>query len=182
MSQLSKVEPLSVTVSPPQEIEQAVQVLFPPHIPEKWEALDKLEAYMHTLPHFYGEVTERGTPGLYSREIIMPTGSVFTSRIHKVEHQFIVSEGSVVVYNTLDDTTLQYKAGDHGHTRVGTRRVLYIIERCKWTTFHPTDKIKEGFELLTEEEKKSIFNEIFCEIIQEYSNPFMEDLNKGVFV
>lgn len=165
------------------ELQPIVDIIFNPnHKPKIWAAIDKLECAISKLPRMYGELIEKGTPGLYSRTLIMPKGMVCTSKIHKTHHQFIISGGLVRVYNALDDSDITFQAGDHGITKIGTRRVLYCFEETKWTTFHPTDRIKEGFDLLDEDEKNIIFNEVFADIIEDYNNPLLEEFNDGIFI
>jgi hypothetical protein len=77
----------------------------------------------------------RFTPGLYIREIFMPAGSVLTSRIHKFEHPFVISQGVISVWS-LNEGTVRYKAPHTGITLPGTRRVLLAHEDTIWTTFH----------------------------------------------
>ena len=83
-------------------------------------------------------VIHRFTPGMYSREIMMPAGSLITSKIHRTEHQFVVLSGLCRVYNAEDDSFLELSAGHVGITYPGTRRVLYMLEDTRWVTFHPT--------------------------------------------
>lgn len=100
------------------------------------------------------------TSGLYSREILMPAGSIVTSKIHKTEHQFVVSQGSLWVYSDNDGP--QYiQAPFHGVTRPGTRRLLVIETDTIWTTFHPTH--------LTDVE------EIERTILEPYKNPLLPE-------
>lgn len=165
------------------EIAEPIKLIFNPKCtPQLWNAVDRIEFGISKLERAYGEVTERGTPGLYSREILMPAGMLCTSKIHKTHHQFIVSEGAATVYNTLDDSTVIYKSGDHGITLPGTRRVLYIHETCRWTIFHPSNKIKKGFERLSKSEQQVIFDSIFADLTQEYNNPYLENFDDGIFI
>ena len=78
------------------------------------------------------------TPGLYTRQIFMPAGSLVVSRIHLFEHPFIVSRGVVSVYDGEEIVTMT--APFQGVTNPGTKRVLYVHEDTIWTTFHVTDK------------------------------------------
>jgi hypothetical protein len=166
-----------------EELEKILNTITHPNKRKaKWEAVNQLEQCIATLPRMFGEVTERGTPGLYTREIFMPAGMLCTSRIHKVKHQFIVSKGSCTVYNTLDDTTTLLTAPYHGITEIGTRRVLYIHEDCVWTTTHPTDRINFDFDDLNSIEKQVIFDQIMGDIIQSYYNPLIENFDEGVLV
>lgn len=103
--------------------------------------LDRLESAM--LGAARAGVTEpielplvhRFTPGLYTREIFMPAGTLLTSRIHKTEHPFVVLTGKVSVY--IPGEGVEHIEAPHvGVTQPGTRRVLYIHEDCRWLTFH----------------------------------------------
>lgn len=79
------------------------------------------------------------TPGLYTRTIFMPAGTLLTSRIHLYEHPFVISQGVVEVRD--DDGGWQSLRAPHiGVTKPGTRRVLRIIEDAVWTTFHVTNE------------------------------------------
>lgn len=153
-----------------------------PKTTAKWDAIDKIEEYMITRPREYGELAERGTPGMYSRELFMPEGMLLTSRIHKTCHQFIISEGAVTVYNTVTDMDELLQAPYHGITYPGTRRCLYIHEGTRWTTFHPTSRITPDFFNLNDEEKQLIFDSVMGDIIQDYYNPLIVDFNEGIFI
>lgn len=76
------------------------------------------------------------TPGLYVRTILMPAGSLLTSRIHKTRHPFVVLAGRAEVYIPGVGTQM-IEAPYFGVTEPGTRRLLYIHEDCVWATFHP---------------------------------------------
>lgn len=80
-------------------------------------------------------VVHRFVPGVYAREIFMPAGTRLTSQIHKTEHFYVVLSGVVDVY--IPGVGIQRLAAGHvGITIPGTRRVLNIIEDCRWITFH----------------------------------------------
>jgi len=166
-----------------EELQTLTKVIFnKPKAVSKWSAIDELEGYMSTQPREYGELTERGTPGLYSRELFMPKGMLCTSRIHKTCHQFIVSEGSVTVYNTVTDETELIVAPYHGITYPSTRRVLFLNEDTRWITFHPTSRIGFDFLGLNNEEKQHIFDSIMGDILQTYYNPLILNFDEGVFI
>jgi len=83
------------------------------------------------------------TPGLYSRHIFMPKGSVVMSKIHKTEHPYVISKGRAHVFIEGIGWNV-YTAPFIGITKPKTRRVLFIEEDCIWTTFHVTDKTDVG--------------------------------------
>jgi len=104
-----------------------------PNIDQK---IDVLEALMlANFPEVKCDLVHRFTPGLYTREIFMPAGSLITSKIHNTEHPFVVSKGVVSVFTDADGEVL-IKAPHCGITKPGTRRVLYVHEDCVWLTFH----------------------------------------------
>lgn len=82
-------------------------------------------------------VTHRFVPGLYAREFFVPKDSVVTSKIHKTEHLFTVSKGSMSVY-TEEGGVVRITAPFTGVTKPGTRRIGYTHEDTVWTTYHPT--------------------------------------------
>ena len=137
---------------------------------EKDNILDELEVSM--LEN--GEpvlclTTHKFTDGMYIREIFMPAGSLITSKIHKTEHPYIVSYGKVAVSidgNDWDEITSPYT----GITKPGTRRVLYILEDCIWTTFHRVDDMKSEYNDLNDDEKEYIVKEIEEKILEPHLN------------
>jgi hypothetical protein len=102
------------------------------------DKIDELESYMMDYPPVNCPLDHIFTPGLYTRTIFMPAGSLITSLIHKTEHQFIISAGIVLV--KIREGEWQRLAAPYiGVTKPGTRRILYIEVDCLWTTCHATD-------------------------------------------
>lgn len=102
------------------------------------DQIDQLEAVMQNYAPVDCPLRHQFTPGMYSRTIFMPKNTLITSLVHKTEHQFVVSQGTVFV--KVNETEWQkITAPFVGVTKPGTRRVLFIEEDCTWTTFHPVD-------------------------------------------
>ena len=99
--------------------------------------IDRLESAMTQLPRAVMPLVHTFTPGLYTRQITMPAGSLVVSLTHKTEHPFIISKGMVSVWTENNGVKLLV-APYQGVTKPGTRRILYVHEDCVWTTFHPT--------------------------------------------
>lgn len=106
--------------------------------------LDEIEiAMLETFPAVELPLVHRFTPGLYIREIFMPTGTLCTSKIHRTEHPYVVTRGKVSVF--IDRVGVEHIEGPHvGITKAGTRRLLYIHEDCTWLTFHPISEAESG--------------------------------------
>jgi hypothetical protein len=85
------------------------------------------------------------TPGLYSRRIFMPAGSMVNSKIHRTRHQFTVLQGAALVRDN-DGEWILIQAPHHGITEPGTRRSLFILMDMVWITFHPTLEGEETVE------------------------------------
>lgn len=79
----------------------------------------------------------RFAPGMYVREIFMPAGVWFTTRVHKTGHPFVIVSGLVSIYLGAGETQL-INGPFVGITEPGTRRVIYTHEDTKWITFHAT--------------------------------------------
>lgn len=120
------------------------------------------------------------TTGLYVRTILMPAGSLLTSRIHKTQHPFVVLAGRVEVYIPGVGTQL-IEAPYFGVTEPGTRRLLYIHDDCVWSTFHPLVADEDGeadearrLEMIEERiiERRELVDgktthQLYCELLDE---------------
>lgn len=74
------------------------------------------------------------TPGLYTRTIFMPAGSLVVSMTHNTRHPFIISTGEVDVISPEGSVT--HIAPYMGITQPGTKRFLHVKHDTTWTTFH----------------------------------------------
>lgn len=108
------------------------------------QELDALEARMleSGLPMVDLPLVHRFVPGLYAREILMPAGTLCTSQTHNTEHLYMVLSGHVRVF-IPGAGVVGLVAGDVGVTLPGTRRLLYIVEECRWVTCHPLSPEEE---------------------------------------
>ena len=139
-------------------------------IRENDDRLDELEvAMLENFEPVHCLTTHRFTDGMYIREIFMPAGSLITSKVHKTEHPYIVSYGKVAVSIDGDDWN-EITAPYTGITKPGTRRVLYILEDCIWTTFHRVDDMKSEYNNLNDDEKENIAKEIEEKILEPHIN------------
>lgn len=100
------------------------------------DRIDELERVMvENFDEIELPLVHRFTEGMYIREISMPAGSLVTSKIHKTNHPFTISKGKALV--SIDNGGwVELSAPYTGITQKGTRRVLYIVEDCIWTTYH----------------------------------------------
>lgn len=119
------------------------------------DRIDLFEAALLTAPQLPQLLFHRFTPGLYTRELYMLKGTLWTSEEHLTRHQYIVLEGCVSVFTETDGEVVI--SGPYiGITEPGTKRVLFIHENTRWITFHPTSisPIDDSEEAVAEAVKK----------------------------
>jgi len=131
-------------------------------------SIDELEfAMLDNFDPVICDVNHRFTEGMYVRETTMPTGALITSKIHKTQHQYFIMKGKAIVW--VDGVENILEAPYIGITEPGTRRVLYILEKCTWATSHPNPD-NETLEQLEER------------IIQKNDNPYLtEDMKNKIY-
>ncbi len=113
-------------------------------VAEMHAKIDDLESMLVCMPEPDHRTIHGFSRGLYSRTFVMPAGSIYTSKIHRTEHHFVVRRGLCSVLNVLTNTWEHLSTGHMGITKPGTRRVLVIHEETTWTTFHPTEETDLG--------------------------------------
>jgi hypothetical protein len=140
-------------------------------IRENDEIVDNIEAAIMQFPDelIEGPLVHKFTEGMYIREIFMPAGSLWTSKIHKTEHPYVVSHGKAAVSIDAQEW-YEITAPYTGITKPGTRRVLYILEDCIWTTFHRIDDMKSEYNDLNDDEKENIVKKIEEKILEPHVN------------
>lgn len=104
------------------------------------QAFDELELELirnHERVNF--EYVHRFTPGLYSREMFIPKGTVLGGAMHKTQHMFVISKGDISTW-CPDGKIVRMKAPFTGITEVGTRRLGFAHADTIMISFHATDK------------------------------------------
>lgn len=108
-------------------------------IPEYHKYIDAIEAQMQDIGTCEFEMTDFFCGGMYIRSIFIPAGSYLTSKIHKYEHTFFISQGNITIFTeTGGEETIE--APYLGVTKANTRRFARANTDVIWTTHHRTDK------------------------------------------
>lgn len=76
--------------------------------------------------------------GMYARVLPRPAGTVIVGKVHKREHFYICTKGSVQVY--MDDEVKTLNAGDILVSKPGTKRAVFALEDSVCMTVHRTRK------------------------------------------
>jgi hypothetical protein len=119
---------------------------FPVHgiSAEQFTNLQKIDIIEYALKQLPTEYTSdyplkhHFCNGVYIREILMPKGSLLTSKIHKTHHFAIIVSGDISVMT--NDKIIRYQGFQIFETSPGTKRALYAHEDTIWITVHPTAK------------------------------------------
>ena len=132
------------------------------------DRIDELElSIIQNLEKVECPLVHRFTEGMYIREIFMPKDSLITSKIHLTEHPFTISKGKVAV--CIDgDNWQEFEEPYTGITKSGTRRVLYVIEDCIWTTYHLNPNNEQDLEKIEDR------------IIEKHTNELIENYKKDL--
>jgi hypothetical protein len=74
----------------------------------------------------------------YVREIFLPKGMMFVTKIHKKTHPYFIMYGDVSVLT--ENGVIRLKGPYSGITQAGTKRVIYTHQDTTWITVHSTMK------------------------------------------
>lgn len=134
----------------------SVIIITPP--PKKpHDSLNKIFAMQDLIgqaPAVPMPVQDHFAPHIYVREIFMPAGTFVVGKMHKTEHFNIITQGIVRLIHD-DDSITEVSAGDVFTSKLGVKKVLYIVEDTRWLTVHPTDSVDPKileYELIIPEE------------------------------
>jgi len=105
--------------------------------------MDEIEEQMLQCEPVQCRVHHEFFGGYYLREIFMPKGTAITSMMHNTEHNFFILTGKVKVMDENNGIQI-LEAPYIGVTKMGTRRLLEIIDDCTWVTVHKTDVLPLG--------------------------------------
>jgi hypothetical protein len=123
------------------------------------EVIDVVESIMASHPQVECPLVHRFTNNMYIREVFVPAGTLLTSKIHKHEHPFVLSQGAITMWDGEKQVSISAPFG--GITKENTRRIVFVHEDCVFTTFHVTDK-------------KTV-EEVENEILIKHDNPLLDD-------
>jgi len=108
--------------------------------------IESVESQMLQLPQVDVPLTHMFAPGVYAREVVMPSDSFVIGHQHKTEHFNIILTGRATVM--MDGVVYEINAPAIIKSNENVRKILYIHEEMRWITIHPTketniDKLEE---------------------------------------
>jgi len=149
-----------------------------------------VEATMRKLPNVligdspqYLEVCplkETFADGCYIRELFMPKGMLFVTKIHKIKHPYFLLKGDCAILT--EEGAKRIKGPFSGITPAGTKRVIYTYEDTVWATVHVTNKtdpkeIEEDIIAKTYDEVPNMIIDVEAEEVK--ITGFIETIKKG---
>jgi quercetin dioxygenase-like cupin family protein len=129
-------------------------------IPEIDDITASMEAFIaeHDLQRVDPEPIHYQTDELYGRRLIVPTGTVFTTKVHKSDHIAICLRGHIIVH-TADGLRFEVRAPDVFITPKGTQRFIYVVDEVEWMTVHACK----------EQAIDRVEKALVCETMEEYN-------------
>ena len=117
-----------------------------------------LEAAVREMPQYEPVTKHYFHGGMYCREVYRDAGVLVIGRVHKKEHFYLVSSGTLLV--TTDDGVQRLEAGALLLSKPGAKRAVYSETPATCMTFHRTDATTvEAAELeLVEAEENPMFD------------------------
>ena len=94
----------------------------------------RIESKMMGFDQLDLPVVNHFTPGVYARELTIPTGTLLTGKIHRYEHLCVISKGDISVLS--EDGFKRIKAPFTFISKPGVKRLAYVHDETVWTTFH----------------------------------------------
>lgn len=113
------------------------------------ETVERLEAHMLTLPQVEIPVIERFVNGMYTREIVIPAGTLLTGRVWKHDYVDIMLEGDILV--AIPSGTTRLTGSNVCDGQAGRKRAGYAFRDTRWITVQRADQLEgqEPIEYLT---------------------------------
>lgn len=108
-------------------------------------SIDEIDASMraylaeHGLENVSPEPTHYHTDELYGRRIVVPTGVVFTTKVHKSDHIAVCLRGHIRIMGENGEM-IDVVAPDVFITRKGTQRFIYVLDEVEWLTVHACEE------------------------------------------
>ena len=127
-------------------------------VPAIDEITASIESFIaeHDVQRVDPEPTHYHTDELYGRRLVVPTGTVFTTKVHKSDHIAVCLRGHIVVLKENGER-FEVKAPDVFVTPKGTQRFIYVLDEVEWLTVHACkeqalDRVEQALVCSTMEE------------------------------
>lgn len=97
----------------------------------------QLEERMRELPQIEFDVKHHFAPGIYTRELFIPAGTVLTGKIHRYEVMNVLVSGTLKV--TTDEGIEVLTGPMIFNSEAGTKKAAVTFTDVIWLNIHPTE-------------------------------------------
>jgi hypothetical protein len=142
--------------------------------PDLTDAINHIEAEMLQEDQVKMKLDHLIFGGIYVRTLTIPPLTKLIGRVHKTDHIFTCTKGTLEVF--VEDTGWGLVVGPYtGEGKQGTRRLARVISETEWITYHPTTitPADDSYEALMEAVKL-----IEEEILEPISNPYIQEVEQ----
>ncbi len=117
---------------------------------ERRHSLRKLELAMFEMDQVKIDPIHRFCGDMYSREIVIPKGTLLVGRIHKFDHFDVMLSGDISV-STDEGIQRRLTGINVMEGKAGKKRAGYAHEDSRWITFHSAEERdpEDMYEFLT---------------------------------
>lgn len=105
------------------------------------ERIEDLESVMLECEQVLIPTANNNINGMYTRQIMIPKGTLLTGRVHLFDYVDIMLSGDITVATA--DGPVRYTGHNVLHGKAGRKRAGYAHEDTYWITVHNTD-ISDG--------------------------------------
>ncbi len=145
-----------------EKIEEKINELPAPSSLDIRDFILSLEAEMYKMPNtLIGDccpLNHNFAEGMYVREITMPKGMIFVTKIHKYSHPAFLLSGEVSILE--EGGARRIRAPASFITPAGTKRIVLTHEDTVWTTVHLNPNNHKDIDEIEKEIIAKSFDEI----------------------
>ena len=102
------------------------------------EKLNSIEKKLLNLPQVDCPVRHHFGPGLYIREVTLPTGAIVMGHAHKSDNMNIMLKGKMLLLGI--DGSVKELVAPQTFVNPPGRKVAYILEEVIWQNVHATEE------------------------------------------
>jgi hypothetical protein len=129
-------------------------------------------------------VVHRFAPGMYSREMFIPAGTIIIGKLHKHSHLNNISQGCVRVATSISGVQ-EFNAPCSFMSEPGVKRAVLALTDTIWTTYHPNPTDTQDLVLIEEEviaesyEALAAYKESTCDLGNNSNNSSVSSIGRS---
>lgn len=144
------------------------------------QAAHALQAATETMPQGEYPVRHFFAPGVYMREMSIPSGHYVVGAVHKHEHLAILSQGTVRL--STEAGVQEFTAPATIHSYPGIKRICHALTDAVITTVHHNPTNTQDLAIITKEHVEATVETLLggCENVQAINNAIGHQLRRSI--